>query len=186
MSYLQQTIDRPLAARNEVLNTTGLVATPFTGVTSTAVLLWTGAAGFTGPQGAVQVPTWLTATNDANLGTVVTIFKPGVYSAFLYCQQVASVDITYGISADVVVGGLTAVPAFATAGMLAVARRVTIAGQTQVGITLAAEIMVSPEQSIAGSVVRFHATLSAGGAPAASQTAAAVWFRIRKVNDLHQ
>jgi hypothetical protein len=186
MGYLPQTIDNPLAARNEALNTTGLVATPFTGTGSTAVLLWTGAATFQGPQGAVQVPTWITAVNDAVLGTVVTLLKSGVYRASLYLQQVAAVDVTYGISADVVAGGLTAVPAFATAGMLAVQRRVTIAGQTQTATPIWTDIMVGPENTSAGVAVRFHAALSGGGAPAASQTAAAAWYRIQRINDLHQ
>lgn len=185
MGYLPQAIDLPLTTRNDALNTGGLVATPFTGSASTAVLLFTAAATFTGPQGAVQVPDWITAVNSATLGTLVTIRKTGVYRATLYVQQVAAVDVTYGISQDVAVAALTAVPSFAQVGMLAVQRRVTIAGQLQVATPLSADIMVGPELETPGSVVRFHAFLSAGGAPAATQTAAAAWFRITRINDLN-
>jgi hypothetical protein len=186
MGHLAQNINLPLSARNELLNTGGLVASPFTGAVNTSVLLFAAAATPTGPQGAVAIPSWAFATNDANAGTVVVLLEPGMYFAQLYVQQVASVDVTYGISQDVVVGGFTAVPAFATAGMLAVQRRVTIAGQTQISTPLSAYIPVSPENSQIGTSVRFHATLTAGGAPAVTQTAAAAWFRIRKINDLHQ
>lgn len=186
MGYLPQGIDLPLAARCEALNTTGLVATPFTGSVNTAVLLFTGAAVITGPQGNTAIPTWIASANSATDGTSVTIFKPGVYDVSLYVQQVASVDVTYGISQDAAAGAITAVPAFATAGIIAVARRVTIAGQTQVATGVRSTVMVSPEQSLAGSIIRFLATLSAAGAPANTQTAAAAWFRVRKLNDLHQ
>ena len=186
MGYLPQAVDLPLAARNELLNTGGLVVSPFTGAVNTAVLLFTAAATPVGPQGAVAIPTWATSANDANAGTSVTLLKPGMYFVQLYCQQVAAVDVTYGISQDAAAGAITAVPAFATAGIVAVQRRVTIAGQTQVATHLSALVPVSPEQSIAGSVIRFLATLSAGGAPANTQTAAAAWYRIRKLNDLHQ
>ncbi len=188
MSYLPQAIDLPLASRNELLNTGGLVATPFTGSGNTAVLLFTAAATPTGPQGAVAIPSWATSANDAVAGTSVTILKPGMYFVQLYAQQVASVDVVYGISQDVAAAGLlaTAIPAFATAGFVSVQRRVTIAGQSQTSTLLSAVIPVSPEQSQLGSVIRFHATLGATGAPAATQTAAAAWYRVRKINDLHQ
>jgi hypothetical protein len=162
------------------------VATPFTGSANTAVLLFTGAAVITGPQGNTAIPTWIASANSATDGTSVTIFKPGMYHVALYTQQVASVDVTYGISQDAAAGAITAVPAFATAGILAVARRVTIAGQTQVANFLDTIVTVSPEQSISGSIIRFLAALSGGGAPANTQTAAAAWFRVRKLNDLSQ
>lgn len=188
MGYLPQAIDLPLAARNELLNTGGLVASPFTGSVNTAVLLFAAAATPTGPQGAVAIPSWATSDNSATLGTSITLLKPGMYFVQLYVQQVASVDVVYGISQDVAAAGLlaTAIPAFATAGMLAVQRRVTIAGQTQTATPLWAIVPVSPEQSQLGSVIRFHATLGATGAPAVTQTAAAAWYRVRKLNDLHQ
>jgi hypothetical protein len=189
---LQQHIDRPLSARNEVLNTTGLVATPFTGGTSTTVLRFNGAATFIGPQGAVQVPTWLTSVNDANLGTVVTIFKPGIYAVDFYLQIVATAmvgfDVTYGISQDVGAAGLIAVPSFATAGVLSVGRLVTIATELIVPVQVTVPVTVSPEQSIAGSAIRFQAALTAGGAPVDALTpdVGGAWFRIRAENQLHQ
>jgi hypothetical protein len=189
---LPQNINQPLATRLEVLNTTGLVATPFTGSASTTVLNFAGAATFVGPQGAVQVPSWITATNSATLGTIVTIFKKGVYIVEFYLQQLATgaagFDITWGISQDVAVGGLTAVPSFATSGMLTVQRNVSIIDELVVPHPISVPIMVSPEQEQAGSLIRFHAALTAGGPPVDALTADAggAWFRIRAVNDLQQ
>ena len=189
---LQQNINQPLEHRVEVLNTTGLVPTPFTGAVATTVLLFAGASTFVGPQGAVAIPTWLTSTNDANQGTTVTIFKPGVYMVELYLEQVADAmagfDLVWGISQDVAAGGLTAVPAYATAGMLTVERNVSIANELVIPHKIEVPVMVSPEQSIAGSVIRFHAALQAGGPPVDALTAdtPGAWFRIRRVNQLHQ
>jgi hypothetical protein len=186
--HLQQSINQPLAQRLEVLNTTGLVASPFTGAVAIATLLFAGASEFIGPQGAVAIPSWLTTINDADQGTLVRIFQPGVYMAELYLEQndVGTTDTTYGISADVDVAGLTAVPSFATPGMLAVARNQTVAGETNVPLELCAPIDVSPDQSIAGVAVRFHATLSAGLAPEALVAGSpGAYFRIRRINQLH-
>lgn len=189
--HLQQNINQPLASRLELLNTAGLVAVPFTGSTSTTVLQFAGAAAsmqFFGPQGAVQVPAWITAVTAPTTATVVTIFKKGVYMVELYIQQLADFDVTYGISQDVAVGGLTAVPSFATAGMLTVSRNVSIATETIVPLPIVVPVMVSPEQEQAGSVIRFHAAATAGGPPVDALTAGSpgAWFRIRAVNDLQQ
>lgn len=181
MGHLPQTINLPLAQRVEALNTGGLVASPFTGAVSVAVLLFTAATAIT-PAGSTA---FISAVNDANLGTVVTINEPGVYEAELFVAQVASVDVVLGISQDVVVGGLTAVPAFATVGMLDVQRLVTIAGQTSTARGITSRIIVSPEQADAGSLVRFHATLQAGGAPAVALVAASAYFRITRLNQAH-
>lgn len=192
MEHLQQNINQPLEARVEAFNGGGLVATPFTGGTSTTVLLFTAAATITGPQGNVAIPSWITATNDAALGTIVTIFKPGFYIVDLHVQVTATAmagfDVVLGVSQDVAAGGLTAVPAFATSGMLAVERQVSIATETQIPIDITVPLSVSPEQSIAGSLVRFHAALQAGGPPVDALIAGAggAWFRVRRVNQLHQ
>lgn len=179
--YLPQNINLPLDQRVEVLNTGGLVASPFTGAVSVAVLLFTAASVVTGPAA------FASAANDANLGTIVTLNKPGIYSCKLYLQQVfdGAGAITFGISQDVAVGGLTAVPAFATAGMLAVRNNVNVATMTNTPLEIATRLTVSPEQADAGSLVRFHCTLSAGLAPALSLVAAAAYFRIRRINQLH-
>jgi hypothetical protein len=188
---LDQNINKPLESRLEILNTGGLVPTPFTGGTSTTVLRFAAASTFIGPQGAVQPPSFATAVNDANLGTVITIFEPGVYIADLYVQQIADAmvgfDVTLGISQDIGAAGLTAVPSFATAGILAVHRNVSIANELIIPLPVQAPFMVSPEQSIAGSVIRFHAALTAGGAPVDALTAdvPGAWFRIRRENQLH-
>jgi hypothetical protein len=190
---LRQNINQALDSRVEVLNTTGLVPSPFTGATSTTVLLFVGAPTFVGPQGAVTIPSWLTAVNDANLGTVVTILKPGVYQVDLYIEEVADAmvgfDVVYGISQDVAVGGLTAVPAFATAGMLAVQRNVSVVNEAIVPLPISTTVMVSPEQSIAGSAIRFHAALAGGGPPVDALNPAAddpsAWYRIRRIDQLH-
>jgi hypothetical protein len=192
MEHLQQNINLPLEARTEAFNGGGLVPTPFTGGTSTTVLLFASAATITGPQGNVAIPTWITATNDAALGTIVTIFKPGFYVVDFEVQVTATAmagfDVTLGVSQDVAAGGLTAVPAFATAGMLAVARQVSIATETQIPIKLSVPVSVSPEQSIAGTLIRFHGALTGGGPPVDALIAGAggAWFRVRRVNQLHQ
>lgn len=186
---LPQNINRPLDTRLEVFNRSGLVASPFTGATSLTVLLFAGASGFVGPQGAIQVPSWVTAVNDANLGTLVTLIEPGTYQVDLYLEQVgdpvADTDVVYGISQDVAAGGLIAVPSFATAGMLAVQRNVSL--EDIVPLPISAIAYVSPEQSIAGSIIRFHAALGAGGPPVDALTAGdpGAWFRIRRINQLH-
>lgn len=190
--HLQQSINLPIPTRREVLNTTGLVASPHTGTINTTVLNFAGAATFIGPQGAVAIPSWIDSTNSATLGTTVTIFKPGVYMVELYLEQIADAmvgfDITFGISQDVAAAGLIAVPSFATAGVIAVERHVTIATETIVPHLVKVPVTVSPEQSSAGSVIRFHAALTAGGAPVDALTAdtPGAWFRVRAIGELQQ
>ncbi len=185
---LQQNINQPLATRLEILNTTGLVATPFTGSLSTSVLLFAGASTFVGPQGAVQVPAWIATANSATLGTTVTITKKGVYMVELYVQQLAAFDAVWGISQDVAVGGLTAVPAFSTVGMLTVQRNLSVATETIVPHHISVPVLVSPEQEQLGSVIRFHAALAGSAPPVDAFTAGSpgAWFRIRAINDLQQ
>lgn len=186
--HLQQSINLPIPTRREVLNTTGLSASPHTGTINTTVLLFAGAPTFVGPQGAVPIPSWLDSANSATLGTTVTIFKPGVYMAELYLEQLDGFDITFGISQDVAAAGLIAVPAFATAGVLTVSRNVSVATETNVPHLVKVPITVSPEQSAAGSVIRFQAALTAGGAPVDAFVADSpgAWFRIRCIGELQQ
>lgn len=189
--HLRQNINQPLATRLELLNTAGLVASPYTGSASTSVLLFAGADAamqYVGPQGAVQVPSWITAISSATLGTVITIFKKGVYMVELYVEQLADFDLVWGISQDVAVAGLTAVPTFATAGMLTVERNVSVATETIVPHQIAVPVMVSPEQEQLGSAIRFHAALAGSAPPVDALTAGSpgAWFRIRAVNDLQQ
>ncbi len=176
MGHFSQNINLPLSARAEILNTGGLVATPFTGVVNDAVLLFTALGVITGP------PAGIVQANDANAGTSVTLFQPGVYDVKLYLQQLAAQTTEYGISQDVAAAGLIGDPSFAIAGFLEVRRSVSIAGQTAEPLGISTTVFVNAAQAANGTVIRFHATDGAGAAPAADFTAAACYYRIQRIN----
>jgi len=178
MRRFAQNINLPLSERRGIINTGGLVASPFTGSASDAVLLFLAAGTVTGPTADIV------ETNSATLGTSVVITAPGVYEAKLYLQQVPAVTVVAGISQDVAAAGLTGDPSFAIAGFIDVQTKVTIAGQTAAAWSITSTIFVPPELE-GGTTIRFHATDGAGGAPAVSLTQAAPYYSIQKINDLH-
>lgn len=178
MGHLQQNISQPLESRVEFRNEGGLVATPFTGSTNVAILLWTGAGARVGP------PSYITETNVAADGTEITIFKPGVYEARLALQQATASDTFWGISVDVAAAGLTTTPTFANAGMLDVERNISgVAENVMVNVT--ATFVVGPEHSINGRILRFHAAASGDAAPANAFIAAGCYYSVRRINQAH-
>lgn len=179
MGHLPQNINLPIAQRSELTNTGGIVA-GFTGTANDAVLLF--ATPFTPQQGP---PSYIVETNDAAAGTSVSINEPGVYAVELYIEPAGANTVHFGISQDVAAAGLTTDPDFATAGFLAVGHAVSLAAAVLPAL-LQTTVMVSPEQSIAGSVIRFHATDGGDAAPGAgSIIVASCYYRIRKINQLH-
>ncbi len=182
--HLRQNINNPIAQISSAFNTVGgLVATPFTGAVNDSVLLFAAAPLILGPGG------YLAANNDANNGTTVTINKPGAYTCVLSveCDE-EPIDVVVGLSQDVAAAGLTNAPAFATAGFLDV-QRTTYAGAPTAGmrvpLQIATTVIVSPEQAVAGSVIRFHATTPAGAAPANAFVAASAFYVVQRVNQAH-
>ncbi len=177
--HLAQNINLPLALRSEIVNTGGLVADPFTGAVNDTVLLFAAVGAITGPAA------YITEINEANNGTSVTLQKAGVYEVKLYLQEVASQTVVIGISQDVAAAGLNSDPSFAIAGFLDVQSGTTGVGQVQ-PMSLTTTIIVRPEDEVAGTVIRFHASDGANGAPAGSFTQAAAYYRIRRVNQAHE
>lgn len=175
---LEQGINRPLTERSEITNTGGLVASPFTGAVNDAVLLFLVAGTVVG------VPAYISEVNDANAGTSVTLFKKGVYEVKLYLEQLAAQTSEFGISQDVAAAGLTDDPSFAIAGFLEVGVSTTIAGHRR-PLSITTTVLVQPEQEIAGTVIRFHATAGGDAPPAADFEQAAAYYSIRRLNDLH-
>lgn len=178
--YLPQNINRPLSHRLAIVTTGGLVASPFTGAVNTAVLLFANLGTVSGPT------TEMVSDNDGDDGTSIAIVKPGVYQVRLYLEADEPIDVRVGISQDVAAGGLTAEPSFATAGMLDVQRFTTLANLAN-AMCLSRNVIVSPEQSLAGvgSLIRFHATLVGGAAPAGAFVQAAAYYTIVRNNQAH-
>lgn len=169
------------SSKISVRNQAGLVAAR-TGTVDTAVLSW--AAGTT-TEGADSIE----AVSAAATGTVIRIRTPGVYRCEIGALKVADADtpITFGFSRDVAAGGLAAVPAFATAGMLAVMPiaapaaalvNVPFIYSTEIEVTQAdARKVVSAVQGVQ---VRFHA-FGAAAAPAAGLAQTPCWFLVEWV-----
>lgn len=167
--------------RISVRNQAGLVVAR-TGTTDTAVLSF--AAG-TVTEGADSIEAVSTAAN----GTVVRIRTSGRYVCEIGAIKIADADtpITFGFSVDVDAAGLAAVPAFATAGMLAVVPiAAPAAALVNVPFLYTTEIDVSAEQArqvvsgVQGAQVRFHA-FGAAAAPAAGLGQTPAWFAVRWV-----
>ncbi len=179
---LRQNINNPDDQVAAALNTIGgFVASPFTGAVNDTVLLFAAASLVLGP------PSYIVAANDANAGTSITIFKPGVYLTEFYCEGAGEpVDFVYGLSQDVAPAGLNSAPSFAIAGFLDV-QRITYAAVvgTTPNVSIKSYVVVSPEQSAAGSIVRFHASTAAGAAPALDLLQATPFFKILRVNQAH-
>ncbi len=180
MGHLPQNINYPLSLRSEIENTGGLVATPFTGAVNDVVLLFTAAGTVTGPG------IYITEVNDANNGTSVTVTKAGLYSYKLYFESFQAADIVFGVSQDVAAAGLTGAPSFAIAGFLDVQASTGVAAEVSKPLEIAGTFIVSPEQEVAGTVIRFHASTPAGAAPAAILVQATAYYRIRRINQAHE
>ncbi len=176
MGHLAQSINLPLTERREIVNTGGLVVSPFTGAVNDAVLLFSAAGVVTGPAAD------MVETNNANDGTSVLVRKAGIYEIKLYVEQTAGTTVTFGVSDDVAAAGLNSDPSFAIAGFLDVQNSVTVAGHTA-ALSVTTYAFIRPEDQ--SSIIRFHATNGANGAPAAALTAKAVYYRIRRINQLH-
>ncbi len=179
--HLAQNINRPLSHRLAIVNTGGLVATPFVGAVNDAVLLFT-AAGTQSPVGNVE----MVEDNDGDDGTSIAIVKPGVYQVRLYLEITEPFDVRFGISQDVAAAGLTTEPSFATDGFLDVQRN-TAANMLSNSAGISRNVIVSPEQSLAGvgSVIRFHATLVGGAVPTNALIAAGCYYTIVRNNQAH-
>ena len=179
MGYLPQDINRPLAQRSAIVNTAGgLVASPFTGAVNTAVLLFAAAGIVSGPT------SYIVEVNDAAAGTSVVLRKPGVYEVRLYLEITEPIDVRFGISQDVAAAGLNTEPSFATNGFLDVQRATTALLLSNSG-PITTHILVRPEQSIAGTTIRFHATIVGGAAPANAFIAAGCYYTILRNNQEH-
>ncbi len=176
MGYLEQDINNPLTEQRSFVFTGGLVASPFTGASATAVLLFIAGGTQEGP------PADIVVDNDADDGTTVTLNKQGIYEVKLYLEQLASVVLEYGISEDVAAAGLTDDPDFAIAGMLEVGNSTTPAANV---FPLELVTTVTVAQGELGKVIRFHATDGANGAPALRFTQIAPYWSIRRINQLH-
>lgn len=178
MGHLPQNINRPLTLQSAITNTGGLVVSPFTGAVNTSILLFAVAGTVSGPT------SYITETNDANAGTSVVLFKPGVYEVRLYTEIEEPVDVRFGISQDVAAAGLTTEPSFATAGFLDV-QRATTAALAANAAPITTHVLVRPEQSISGTTIRFHATLVGGAAPTDALNQAPVYYTILRNNQEH-
>ncbi len=175
----QQSINSPLSLRSAIVNTGGLVGSPFTGTANIAVLLFTAAGVVTGPAA------FYNEVNDAAAGTSVTLTRAGVYSVTLHLEQAATQATTMGISQDVAAAGLNSRPAFTIAGFEDVWGSLSTAA-TNPSMTVTTPIYVDDALvGAGGSVIRFHATTSGGAAPAGDLNAAPAYYRIRLVNALH-
>lgn len=166
-------------SRLVVTNVTDLVAGK-TGAVNTAVLLWSGApAEDIGGDNVVD-------TNDADDGTTIVISQPGIYVAELDVLIVgdAAANPTLGISKNVAVGGLTAVPAYATAGMLKVLPT-TQPAATDVPQSVSAVFEVTDQEAravaggITGAIIRFHAAIAGPAAPGAGLAATPARYSVR-------
>lgn len=167
--------------RISVRNQAGLVAAR-TGTTDTSVLSF--AAG-TVTEGADHIEAVSTAEN----GTVIRIRTAGTYWCEVGALKVADADspITFGFSVDVAAGGLNTVPAFATAGFLAVMPiAAPAAALVNVPFIYGTEIEIDAETArqvvsgVQGAQVRFHAR-AAAAAPAAGLAQTPAWFLVRWV-----
>lgn len=175
---LRQNINNPLAQRRSIVNTGGLVASPFTGSTNDVVLLFNAAGTVTGPAADIV------ETNSATDGTSVLISAPGIYLVSLYVEVVESVTVIAGISQDQTTNLAGADPAFATPGVLDV-QTMTLPASTLAGISISRAVFVSPEDADAGSTIRFLASDGSNGAPTSALTQAACYYTIEQINQLH-
>lgn len=113
-------------------------------------------------------------------GTIWTISKPGVYEVELEAEVGATNTVVLGISKDVAAAGLTADPAYGTAGMVKVSTTTNPAGTVQTA-EIKATIRVSGAEAQAGCLIRAHGTDGAAGAPA-GLALAGVRARITRIN----
>ena len=175
---LNQPLDQEVAARNL---TDGLNAAVI-GAVSTSVLRFNLAAVITG-----ATPAFIRATNDADLGTEVTILKSGLYSVKLYLQAApGAFDVVYAVSQDVAVAGLTAEPTFAIAGFVDVQRTINTAVDAIVSsLELKTEIIVPHQAPGTGSMIRFHATGPAGISPLGDLVLATAYYTVERINQAH-
>ena len=170
MTHLPQSLNQGRAVDVSAFNA-GLVATPFTGSTNTSVLLWDPAN-----QALTGADDFRSVENSATLGTSVTLTRKGVYLVELNLAVTAdAAALVAGISQDGT--DLNTDILITDAGALDATGLITNATDlTNVKLTTMA--FVAPEQQIAGSVIRFHA--SAGdAAPAIMLTQATSWYRVR-------
>lgn len=174
-----QNLNLPLVRSMSLVLTGGLVAA-MSGTTNLGVLNFTGVAVIDAPTGAI------TSSNSATLGTTVGITAPGVYVAELGGTLGAAASCIMGISVDQT-AGLTADPAFANAGTLAVLGA-TAPAATVLPFYLSATFTVrgngaGQTGTPAGSILRFLGSNGAAGAPAGLTQAS--WFaRLTKVGEL--
>lgn len=174
-----QGINLPLSQRSSILNTGGLVASPFTGAVNDTVLLFSAAGAVTGPAA------FIVETNDADAGTSVLLTRAGVYVVQLYLQQAPTQASTIGISQDVAAPGLAGRPSFAIAGFTDVLDSVSVAAQNP-SIPVSSTVEVDNDLvAVGGSVIRFHGSTTGGAAPTGDFNQANPYYRIRLINALH-
>ena len=151
-----------LAGREVSLRLDTVNATP-TGSTDDAVLRFDNATVLAGTG-------LIAATTTAAAGTTVEVSEPGVYELSLYANVTGAASIAAGIGVDLAAGApRQSDPAYATAGIVAVAPPVTGVAALTAAITLTKTVVISATQAATAGqgVVYFLATDNADGAPAA-------------------
>lgn len=158
---------------NNTLNAT------FTGTGSTAVLRFNADGTYAGPTGGI------TETRTDALGTTWSITEPGIYSIELTWSQSGAVTNVFGLSLNVAAGGLTAVPALATAGMTHIVPAISLATQIVSGtLTAVYRITQTLARAAGGALVRGHAAAAGGGAPTGVTAGILNAIRIIKIGDI--
>jgi hypothetical protein len=154
------------------------------GAVSTAVLRWNAAATVNSSLGGFPAVSWVTELNDANLGTVLTVTRRGVYHIALGLTIEASGTVAAGISLNSALLTSASNPINGTAGIV-IGQDVDTPAATQTGINLAALVPISDTQAGVGAVFRLHANDGAAGTVAAADVIeATARYTLTYVGDL--
>lgn len=114
-------------------------------------------------------------------GTIVRVWRPGIYRCTFQVSHVASTTVNYGISLNAT--NVTAEPVAGVAGVLA-AQLETTPAATVIGGSLSYDVTVAPADiNVPGgrAILRFHATNGAGAAGGAGLTAATAQCQVRRL-----
>lgn len=130
--------------------------------------------------------THMDAITSPNDGTIVRVWRPGIYRCTFQASHVAATRINLGISLNST--NTTAEPVAGVAGILAAQLQTTPAA-TVMGASLSYDVTVRPADisvvvpgfTIAYALIRFHGTNGAGAAGGAALAAATAQCQVRRI-----
>lgn len=133
---------------------------------------------------------YIDVDDDAAEGTLIHILTPGVYTATLALQQVASSDIVLGISIGfAATTPITGAPVIGSQGVIATLPVSTLAAATTMGHQLSRTFVVpdedpgTPTAPGARALLRFRAGIGAGTTPIPAIVVASAWASVVRICD---